>query len=475
LVIWRDFRDYVAEIERVGDARLVEGAECDLEIGGLTELMAERRGPMLVFDSIPGYPKGYRVVPKPYATARRTSIALGLPEDQPPMQVLRAWREKTRDYQPLPPEAVASGPVMEHVLEGDDVDLTRFPAPKWHERDGGPYFGTGTAVITREPEDGWVNVGTYRAMLHDARTTGMEIGPYHHGKLHMDHWWALGKSCPMVIAIGVDPQLFLSATNALPWGSSELDYAGFLRGEPEEVIIGPRTGLPMPARAELILEGEIPPPSEEQRLEGPFGEYTGYYAGGEKMQPVVRVKAIYHRSDPILHGDPPLKPPIGYFGCQLMGSHLAVWNGLEKATVGIKGTYALNAGGSMFTVVAIKQHYAGHASTVGRLASGLMHGPNHVIVVVDDDIDPSDPDDVLWAVATRSDPATTWEIQRDCPTSTLDPTVSPERKRRGDFVSSRAVINACRPWSWLADFAPVNRNSDALRERIADKWRALLT
>jgi 4-hydroxy-3-polyprenylbenzoate decarboxylase len=106
-------------------------------------------------------------------------------------------------------------------------------------------------VITKDQDEGWVNVGTYRSKLQDKKTTGIMIGPYHHGNLQMRKWWSRGKSCPIAVAITVDPYLFCASTTGLPWGTSEYEYSGFLRGEPLEIISGPRTELPLPANAEL--------------------------------------------------------------------------------------------------------------------------------------------------------------------------------------------------------------------------------
>jgi 4-hydroxy-3-polyprenylbenzoate decarboxylase len=475
-VPWQDFREFLGELERVDDIRLLEGVDPDLELGTLTELMCERNGPMLLFDRIAGYPPGYRVAAKPYTTPLRSAIALGLPTDISPFQMFQLWREKVRDYRPIQPEVVATGPVTEHVAEGAEVELTRFPAPRWHERDGGQYLGTGCAVITRDPDDGWVNVGTYRCMLHDAATLGVDSSPYHHATLQMQRWWSLGKSCPVAVAISVDPYLFWASSLGLPWGTQEYEYAGFLKGAPIPVIFGARTGLPLPANAELIVEGEIPPASEEQRLEGPFGEYTGYYAGGERNRPVIRVQATYHRTDPILHGEPPLKPPSNPWVCPPASSTLRVWDGLEKTGIpGVKGVYALRTGESLTTVVSIRQQYAGHAKQVGLAASGMLHSQCRVLVVVEEDVDPSNPEAVLWAIATRTDPVTSFEIQHGSPSNVIDPMIPPDRKRRGDLTTNRALIIACRPWEWQDEFPPINRASDALRRRVADKWRHLFS
>ncbi len=130
---WRDFRDFLAEVEKRGDVKVVEGADCDLEIGTLTELMCERKGPMLLFDRIKGFPKGYRIAAKPYATPLRTAIALDLPQGDSQFEMFKAWKKKLEDYRPIKPVQVSTGPVMENVLEGDNIDIMQFPSPKWHE------------------------------------------------------------------------------------------------------------------------------------------------------------------------------------------------------------------------------------------------------------------------------------------------------------------------------------------------------
>jgi 4-hydroxy-3-polyprenylbenzoate decarboxylase len=142
---------------------------------------------------------------------------------------------------------------------------------------------------------------------------------------------------------------------------------------------------------------------------------------------------------------------------------------------GIRGVYALPTGGSLTTVISIEQQYGGHARQVGRVASGLLQNMCRLIVIVDADIDPSSSEDVLWAIATRSDPQLSFEIQAGCPSGTLDPMISPERKRRGEMSSSRAVIDACRPWEWRHEFPSVNRASDQLRAQTYERWAELFS
>ena len=146
----------------LGDVRTIEGADWDLEIGCITELSAEKHGPILLFDSIKGYDAGYRVAANVLASPQRFALAMGLPIDLPALEILRAWKDKSARAQMIKPRVVPAGPILENVLEGDAADLLKFPAPRWHERDGGRYIGTADIVINQDPDTGWVNAATYR-------------------------------------------------------------------------------------------------------------------------------------------------------------------------------------------------------------------------------------------------------------------------------------------------------------------------
>src|SRR4051812_21392106 len=159
-----DLRDFVNELDAMGEIKRFEGADCDLEIGALTEIMADRDGPAPLFEKIKGFPAGYRMLANPIGGRRRMAMALGLDPRGTGIELLDQWRRNFREIKPIPPDHVNSGPVLENVAEGDSVDLASFPAPRWHEQDGGPYLGTGCSIITRDPDNGEVNIGTYRCM-----------------------------------------------------------------------------------------------------------------------------------------------------------------------------------------------------------------------------------------------------------------------------------------------------------------------
>ncbi len=472
-----DLRGFVAKLEELGELKKIEGVDWNLEIGTITELMAERKGPALLFDSIPGYPKGFRVATNLFLNSRRCKIALGLPEDMADMEVIKWFKEKLDRFSPVKPKVVKDGPILENVLEGDQVDLFKFPVPKWHEHDGGRYIGTGVTTITKDPDEGWVNAGTYRVMIHDKNTLSFYASPGKHATIMREKYWARGESCPVVMVFGCDPVLWWMATCPLPWGMSEFDLAGWVKERPVEVIEGKYTGLPIPATAEIAIEGEAPPPSVEARDEGPFGEWTGYYGSKVRREPVVKVKAIYYRGDPILHGQPPLK--VHTWPVIPIHSAPFVWSMLEKAGIpGIKGVYVHGQGNRCIAVVSVKQSYLGHAKQVGTLAAALYQGgacTGRWIIVVDDDIDPANIDEVLWALSTRCDPETSIDLIRGCLDSALDPIIPPDKRAKGDLTMTKAIILACRPYHWIKEFPLVNVASEELRRKVMEKYKHLFT
>jgi 4-hydroxy-3-polyprenylbenzoate decarboxylase len=471
-------RSFLAECEKLGEVKVIRDADWHLEIGALTETVSEliEEPPALMFDDIKGYPKGFRVLSIPTASRMRMAVALGLPPDTPRMDIVKHAAQRMKNAPPIPPKAVETGPVMQNIMRDNEVDLLRFPVLKSHSLDGGRYIGTGDAVINRDPESGYVNMGTYRLQVHERNLLGIWQSPGQQGRLIAERYWKQGKPCPIVAVLGCDPLLFFLSYTKFPFGISELDRVGGMLGQPLEVIKGPLTGLPIPAHAEIAIEGEMPPPSEETRLEGPFGEWPGYYTVGTKgsadHQPVIRVKAVYYRNDPILLNMAPQWPGAPHHSVRFEGGIL--WQQLEALGVpGIVGTYVHNP---FLVVVAIKQQYAGHAkqTAMAVLGSAASSRNGRYVVIVDDDIDPSNMDEVIWAMTTRVDPAADLEIVENCWATPLDPRMPPERAVNGPHTNSRAVFYAVRPWAWRDQFPIVNRIGKDQRDAMVKKYSDVL-
>lgn len=194
-------------------------------------------------DGRKGYPSGYRVLAGLLNNFSRLALTTGMSRDVSGMQFVQEWRNRMRTLMPFPPILVNKGPVMENVMEGDQVDLFKFPAPRYHEQDGGRYIGTASVTITKDPDSDWVNLGTYRVMVHDKNTLGFYISPGKQGRIHREKYFAAGQPCPVAISFGQDPLLFLIAGLAMPAGVCVYNIAGGVKGEPFEVVSGKVTGL----------------------------------------------------------------------------------------------------------------------------------------------------------------------------------------------------------------------------------------
>ena len=167
--------------------------------------------------------------------------------------------------------------------------------------DGGPYIGSGSIVVMRDPDTGWINASIYRVQVHGKNQVTVQFDhPGRHGAIIAKKYWDQGKPCPIVVVNGEDPALFIAGFESLPSGYSEFDFAGAIKEAPVELCLGPKTGLPIPAHAEIILEGVFKPATGETLMEGPFGEFTGYYASERRPLPIMQVEAdpLSQRSDP---------------------------------------------------------------------------------------------------------------------------------------------------------------------------------
>ncbi|MFC1893962.1 UbiD family decarboxylase [Chloroflexota bacterium] len=474
--MYQDIREFIDDVERVGELRKVEGADPELQIGAVTEVAAESPlCPLVLFDRIKGYPPGYRIVTNLLHTPKRLARVVGLSTDIRGVAFVKEWKEKIQHLGYVPPTEVKDGPITENVISDKDVDILKFPVPRWHELDPGKYFGTGAITVTRDPDSGWVDCGVFRIQVHDNSTLGIFISTGRHLSVIARKYWSKRESCPVVVCTGTDPSFFVAASYpGVPFGVSEYEAAGWLRGESVPVIRGELTGLPIPATAEIALEGEIPPPEVESRLEGPFGEATGYYASIPMKRPIIRVKRIMHRNDPILHGAPPMKPFPGMYHFAVNWRAAAIWSELERADInGVTGVWQH---GTSLTVIAMKQLHPGESKRAALVAAGSRNlDLSRFIVVVDEDIDPSNLLEVVWAMSTRCEPAETINIVTGRTIDDIDPRVPKEERLQGNITMSQALIDACRPYHWRDTFPAVNEVSAELKAEALKIWGNVLS
>jgi UbiD family decarboxylase len=463
-----DLREFLRQAEETGELARIAGADPDRELGALYELAHEHAyPPVLLFEAIKGCDPAFRIA----TCLRNSKLMVG----ELSLAAVQEFRKRPKEkVEPIPPREVNYGPLLETMVEGDAVDVTRFPAPLWHAQDGGRYIGTECMIVVRDPDSDWVNLGTYRVMVHDAKTLGVFIESGKDADIIRKKYWARGEACPMAISVGQAPILGMVAGNNHGHGVSEYAVAGARIGTPIDIVRGAVTGLPLPAEGELAFEGFMPPPEIESRKEGPFGEWPGYYASDHRPEPVLRVKAVYHRKDAIVTGAPPLKPT--YPGRQVIVSRLAgLWDAIEAAGVPeVRGVWTMPGGGGRFIqVVAIKQLHAGHAKMAGLVAAGCGAGAymTRLVIVVDEDVDITNAAEVMWAVATRWDPKTQTDIIDGCWTGHIDPLLPPDKREAHDTTTARMIIYAVRPFAWKDQFPKVNMVDRDYAERIRAKWQ----
>jgi 4-hydroxy-3-polyprenylbenzoate decarboxylase len=472
-----DLRAWIARIESLGELQHVSGAHWDLEIGAISEINYRRKPPAaLLFDNIVGYPAGYRVLTGSVSNARRMAITLGLDPSLDTASLVQALRGKPLEWEAaaprFEPDVVKAGPILENVVQGRDADLSRFPAPRWHEHDGGRYIGTGVAVVTSDPDSGRINVGAYRMMLQeDGRTATINAEAGKQGRAQYDRWFEKHGKAPVLASFGHDPLLLMVAGTEVPNTISEYAYAGAMVGHKLEVVRGEVTGLPMPAAAEIVVEGWIRP--DRVLKEGPFGEWTGYYSASLRPVPAIDIERVYFRHDPIILGTPPGKPPNDYSYMRALLKSAMIQDELVKVGVrDVRGVWAHETGGGrLIIVVSIKQRFCGHSRQAGYIAAQCQAAAymNRFVIVVDDDVDPMNLDEVMWAVSTRCEPSEDIEIMRKSWGSKVDPMLADPAVP----YNTRALIDACRPFEKLQTFPRVAQSSPAqIREMVA-KWKEL--
>ena len=470
-----DLRVFLERIKTAGELQVIQGGHWNLEIGAITEIFAESLDTRaLLFEEIVDYPRGYRVLSNILKSPFREALALGMSPETTAIQLVKEVKSRLVKFKPILPVEVKKGPILENIVDEKDVDILRFPTPKWHEMDGGRYIGTFDAVICRDPDSGYVNMGTYRVQVHDEKTVGLFMESGKHGKLIAQKYWSKGEDCPFIIACGIPPSLIVVGAVGIPWNISEYDFLGGILGVPIPVIRGKITGLPMPAFSEIVLEGYAPPPDRASRPEGPFGEWPGYYASGSQSAPIVGIKAVYHRNDPIITGSPPFKT---YLNSEMPTYIRAanIWSSLERSGIpDVQGVWFPRQG-RFIVAVSIRQRYPGHARQTGLGVLATRDGGKDVrmVIVVDDDIDITNINELLWAVSSRWDPKTASEIV-DVPASLLNPRLPPEKRATNDLVSSCIVIDACRPYSWRKEFPPVSAVASDYKQQVTRKWNHLL-
>jgi UbiD family decarboxylase len=474
---WRDLREWIAQADEHGLLKHIKAVvDPDEELGAVT-LLATRQenAPALLFETMLGDTTHSRILTNMLgASKERYALAVGLDPALSTAEMISATRSlMTRSIEPtMIPKSQA--PVNEVVLTGEQIDLTKFPVPKFWPADGGQFIGTGDITLTRSPDSGRINVGCYRQMLHGPARVGLYCSPGKHGLLDREAWWESGKPCEVVAAYGIDPVLFMLAAQSFGVDQSELDVAGGIMGRPIELTQAEYVSLPIPAYAEFVIEGVLH--AGDVLPEGPLGEFTGYYGRERSPQPVIEVKAVHYRKSPIFTHALMARYP----SCEI-GAYYAIMRSArildDLERIGVPGVVAAYshpaaASGWGMVVVSIHQKYAGHSAQVLALAAQCPAAAYFTkwIIVVDEDVDPTDLNDVLWALSTRCHPSEDVDILRNTWSTGLDPSQYPPEARP---YGSKVLINACKPHRHLKQFPQSTMLRRSVHDKVLARWQEL--
>lgn len=402
-----DQRAWIATLEDAGElARVKVPVDGKGEIGAICRRVLNAQGPALLFENVAGHERSWctKLFTGSLGTAARVALALSGRKDTPRRELAETFRRALQ--RGTPPTVVKTGPVKENVLRGEGIDLFQIPVPLWHPRDGGRYINTMCGVVTRDPDTGFLNVGTYRGVIADPRRIAtlllLGAGWGEHFVKYVDR----GQEMPVAVVYGWDPVMDICGGSQVPHDVSEYDVMGTLRGEPAPLVKCETSDILVPAGAEIVVEGFVSSDPGTFMMEGPFGEYPGTY-GEPRPRPVIRVECVTHRHDPVYRGS--LEGvPVGAMNedaaIYTITSKAAVLHTLQRA--GVRGV--LDARPGPVTVVQVRQSYNGQAKQVAAAMWGSAAAEHFwkVVMVVDEDVDIYNDRAIQWALCYRVNPAT---------------------------------------------------------------------
>ena len=483
---YRDLRDFVRLLEEQGELKRVD-VEVDprLEMTEICDRTLRTGGPALLFER----PKGYDVpvLGNLFGTPRRVAMGMGedsvealrevgrllafLKEPDPPRGMKEAWKslpifKKVLD---MAPKTVRSAACQEVVLEGEDVDLGRYPVQTCWPGDAGPLITWGL-VITRGPHKERQNMGIYRQQVIGRNKVIMRWLSHRGGALDFRDWLVEhpGEPFPVAVALGADPATILGAVTPVPDSLSEHAFAGLLRGSRTELVKAIGSDLLVPASAEIVLEGHLMP--GETADEGPFGDHTGYYNEVDRF-PVFTIERITQRREPIYHstytGRPPDEPAV--LGVALNEVFVPL---LQKQFPEIVDFYLPPEGCSYrLAVVSMRKQYAGHAKRVMMGVWSFLRQFMYTkfVIVVDEDVNTRSWEDVVWAITTRMDPARDTVMIENTPIDYLDfaSPVSGLGSKMGLDATNKWPGETTREWG-----RPIVMD-DEVKRRVDEIWQSL--
>lgn len=402
------------------------------------KLAAQDRYPVIRFENIAG--ADMPLVTNLFGSYDLLGLALGVDPGEPRSAILSTFRE--RIARPIDAVSVDRGdaPVKQTVIEGADIDLSRIPVVKHAEKNSGKYISIGVLVV-KDPETGILNAGVYRHEIKGRDEIACMFNPAHHAGYIYRKYKELKKPMEAVLFIGHHPAAVLGALSKQPMDSDEYRVMGALMGEPLEVVAGESVDIPVPAWAEIAIEGVLDPSRETS--DGPFSEYTGFYGPEKDPVGLLQVRAITMRRDAIYHDLDPAHREHNLAGA--LSHESAVYNSVAKLVPSVTGVHLPPCGTCIFTAfISIRKRVQGEGKSAGIAA--IAAEPNlKIAVVVDEDINIYDEREMWWAVSTH--------LQADRGVTAipyamgahLDPSAYGEVRTSKGPMQTKLIIDATRP------------------------------
>ena len=451
-----DLREFLDNLEKEGELHTI-AAQVDPkhELGAICKIFNERpNSPALLFENVKG--STIPVVGQLLASDRRVALALGLSQKNVFDETVR------RATKPIPTRLVANGPCQEVVMEGSEVDVTKLPLCTNNPRDGGPYITAGHVII-KDPEYG-NNLAIYRMMLVSKNEVTIRFTPGHDGYDFIKNAEKRGqKKFEVAVCVGVPPAVYVASQFEPRAGVFELEIAGGLAGEAIDVVKCRTIDLEVPALAEIVLEGELTIPAKTGD-EGPFGEFCGYTTARVPNERIMTVKAMTQRKNPIYHNIWLGKPPHEHLYVDALTYAVAAYQELKPAYPALKKAYAPPWGVSIVLILQLEKRLTRPGIVNNILAASLYtrSGKWKHVIVVDEDINLEDPNEVLWALTTRFQPATDMYVIPRGITSSLEPSATV------DGLTSKLMLDLTIKENFRGEVA---EPTDAMRQTVLQRWK----
>jgi len=450
-----DLRQFLKVLEAAGELqRITTQVDPKHELGAICKVCNEKpNSPALLFENVKG--SSIPVVGQLLATDQRVALALGLKPENAFEETVR------RTATPIATRLVPSGPCQEVVMKGSEVDITKLPLCTNNPRDGAPYITAGHVII-KDPEYG-KNLSIYRMMLISKNEVTIRFTPGHDGYDFIKNAEKRGqKTFEVAVCVGVPPAVYVASQFEPRIGVYELEIAGGLAGAPIDVVKCQTVDLEVPALAEIVLEGEVTIPAKTTK-EGPFGEFCGYTTQEVPNERVMTIKAMTHRKNPIYHNIWLGKPPHEHLYVDALTYAVAAYQELKPAYPALKKAYAPPWGVSIVLVLQLEKRLMRAGIVDNILAASLYtrSGKWKHVIVVDEDIVLENPNEVLWALTTRFQPATDMYVIPRGITSTLEPSATAEG------MTSKLMLDLTRKQNFRGEVA---EPTDTMRQSVLKKW-----